>query len=98
MVLFHMIFILHDEHILVGHHVISVLVWNRVVEIISIIIIAQIILLCRLKYILYLSLKLLLLLQLLLFVQFIEHLLIFNQLLPLVFLSNGLVDYVPFVQ
>ena len=47
MMLLQVIFVLHDEHILVSHHVVSVLVWNRVVEIISVIIIAKIVLLSR---------------------------------------------------
>lgn len=42
--LLQVIFVLHDEHVLIGHHVVC-LVWDRVVEVVAVVIMAKVVLL-----------------------------------------------------
>lgn len=90
------VFIFHDKHVVVRHQVIG-LIRNRIIQLVIKVIVAGVILLCRLQDVLDLSLKLLLLLQLLLTINFVHYLLITNKLLPLILLSDCLIDHFTFL-
>ena len=90
-----MVLVLHYEHVVVCYHVIC-MVWNWVVKIVVEVVVARIILLRRLKNILNLCLEFLLLIELFLFVDLVHNLLVFDEFLALIFLSDCFVNDISF--